>query len=1593
MSPLQQKDSLIKNAMTHADSLAGSFLKAFYRQVPADDLIGWKAENLALVANAVCDFSLERKSGQDKVRVFNPDKKKDGWAATQTSIVIVNDDMPFIVDSIAAELAGQGLAVDVLFHPVIDVLRDGNGKLKEVSEGGKPKEGFAAESVIYVQLEQMLSSEACKKLAAALAQVLRDVYSATSDWRKMLKKADEIIAQGSAAKGQDKDAGREGMDFLSWLRGNNFTFLGYRAYKFSKRGASAVAGSDLGVLTDGRDVHFGHEDVLPDAQALDQARWPVVVSKLVSQYATVHRRTPMDAVSVKVFDKDGGLAGVHVFVGLFTSSTYSCRTSEIPVIRRKVAETIVRAGFVKNSHDARALEHVLEKIPRDEMFQLSCDELHALSMGILGLQTKPRVALFSHLDAFRKYMSCLLYVPRDRYTTKFRERAARVIEKLSGGLVLNHVTTLDDSPMARILYVVRPGDKEFNPSAAEAELTDLGREWDERLKQVLITAFGKIKGAELAFLYGRAFTSAYHESMDIANAVHDIRHIEALRAGDEPIRVDFYRLQDMPPGDMRMKVYYKGAPVPLSDILPVLDNMGMRTFSEMPYEVRPHGHDSAVWIHDFAVRGAPDIDLAKVKDSVEETFLQVWRGVVENDGLNQLVFRASLTWREVRILRAYGGFMRQARLPYSRVYIEQVLNEHPQIASALVDLFKARHDPGQQKKADKAGERVLELLQDVQKRDHDRIMRVYKTLIENTLRTNYFQTDKGGAPRPCLAFKLDSKNITELPLPRPHVEIYVYSARVEGVHLRGGEIARGGIRWSDRHDDFRTEILSLMKSQQVKNTVIVPVGAKGGFIVKHPPKTEPGEAGKNISYREALQQEGVECYKLMVRALLDLTDNSVKGKIVRPKDIVCHDGPDPYLVVAADKGTATFSDIANQLSLEAGFWLGDAFASGGSLGYDHKKLGITARGGWESVKRHFRELGKDIQKEPFTMIGVGDMAGDVFGNGLLLSRQAQLVAAFNHMHIFCDPEPDMERSYAERQRLFKSRGGWDAYDKSVLSPGGGVFERSAKAIRLTPQIKKRFGFTQDSVSPDDLVQAILKAEVELIWFGGIGTFVKGSRQSHADADDKSNDALRVDARDIRARVIGEGANLGVTQLGRVEYARQGGHINTDFIDNSGGVDCSDHEVNIKILLGGVVQGGKMTPAQRDKLLEEMTDDVCELVLRDNYQQSQSLSLQLLRAGSDIGLHQNLIREMEKANLIRRSLEGLPDDEAFARLEKEGQGLTRPELSVLMSWSKIVLYNQILASSLPDDPALEALLFDYFPKALHKYDAEIRKHQLRREIIATQVVNTVVNRMGPVFISSRMAKTGRSAEDIVRAFIVAMQAYGLPALWKKIEALDNKAPSAVQLSALHETYLVGKRATTWFLRFGGDSFDVGKEGAFFADGVEALRKAVRQMVPEDVLHTIQQTEARFAKSGMPDALAGDIAVTKLLSAACDIVNVARRTKEDIKEVAAAYFLVGERLGLDWLRVQLSSLVPANSWQARATGGLMDDYYAHQAALTLAIFRSGKPDKNRAQKWLEQHAVAVEKVAQTIADLKVQPKIELEMMVLAGQRIGQLVHVVD
>lgn len=1596
--------------------IAERFLRQFYDNVAPHDLVGEEAEDLFGAAITIWAFGRERAAGTPKVRAYNPRFEEVGWQSTHTVIEIVNDDMPFLVDSVTAALNRMDLTVHLVIHPILRVTRDGKGVAKGLAESETADKAAVAESFMHLQVSEQTSAGALAEIETTLLAVLSDVRASVEDWRVMRQTMLDVIAgvEKAPPSTMSSDDVAEVCAFLRWLEDNHYTFLGYRRYDYVGTGTKAhmqvVEGTGLGILRS------------PEVQVFDGMRElgalpPEVREFLLSptlllimkanRASTVHRPVPLDSITVKIIEK-GKVVGEHRFLGLFTSVAYNQRPKEIPLLRQRVDKLLERAGFRPASHDGKALLNILETFPRDELFQASEDELFDIAIGVLHLQERQKTAVFVRRDAFERFVSALVYVPRDHYNTQLRLVFQSILERTFNGQTTAFYTQMSESVLARLHFIVsttRGEVPEIDMDDLLDRLIEAGRSWPDKLHDALVETRGEETANKLFRRYGQAFPTSYREANTAHSAIFDIDRIEEMGA-DRVLGMNLYRPVGADEDVLHLKLFHRNSPVPLSDVMPMLENMGVRVLSEVPFELAVRGRPEGVWIHDFAMRlrGGSEIDLGEIKQPFQEAFAAVWNRRMENDGFNALVLGAGLDWREVTVLRAYAKYLRQAAFTFSQDYMEETLGAYPKITRRLAKLFLSRFNPDLD-----LGQRVArcreltvaieEGLDRVANLDQDRILRRFLNLIQSSLRTNYFQPAADGKPKDYLSIKLDSGAIEELPLPRPMVEIWVYSPRVEAVHLRGGKVARGGIRWSDRREDFRTEILGLMKAQQVKNAVIVPVGSKGGFVVKHPP------VGGS---REEVQAEGIECYKTLMRGMLDITDNIRGAELVPPARVVRYDDDDPYLVVAADKGTATFSDIANGVSQDYGFWLDDAFASGGSAGYDHKKMGITARGAWESVKRHFREIGHDIQNEDFSVVGVGDMSGDVFGNGMLLSKHIRLLGAFNHLHVFVDPNPDPAKSWAERKRMFDlPRSSWADYDATLISKGGGVFERSAKSIKLTPEIKAAFGISADSVTPNDLIRAMLAAKVDLLWFGGIGTYVKASRETAAEAGDRANDAVRIDARQLRVKVVGEGANLGVTQRGRIEFALHGGRINTDAIDNSAGVDCSDHEVNIKILLGSVVAAGDMTLKQRDSLLEAMTDDVAELVLRDNYHQTEALTVAASRGVELLDAQSQLIRELERGHLkLNRSIEYLPDDETLAERAASAAGLTRPEAAVLLAYAKMALYDELLDSDLPDDPQLGADLALYFPERLREKHADaIRDHRLRREIIATSVTNSMINRVGATFVNSMQEQTAAPPSGIARAYAIVRDVFGLRALWDGIESLDNKVSAAVQSRMLLEIQGLVERLTEWFLRNGRQPLDIAAHVGEFGPGVAELKACLADVLGQRDRDQLAAAAKRFADQGVPPDLAYAIASLDVLASACDVVRLAAASEQPVGTVAAVYFGVGSRFALDWLREKAGEVTADTHWQKLAVDALIDDFFLHQSVLAQDVLaqaaEAGKAAEGRKRPapagsgpdgaiaaWTAARRDSVDRTDRLLADIRGTDQVDLAMLAVANGQMRTL-----
>jgi glutamate dehydrogenase len=1580
-----------------------SFVRQLYAHVPPADLLGDSPDNLAGAALSLWQLAQERKPGVPRIRIYNPRAEEHGWDSSHSVVEIVNDDMPFLVDSVTAELRNLEADVQLLTHPILQTERDAEGRLVAIHSIGEGEDGGLRESFMQVQVSAQPAARH-EMIRSRLETVLTDVRLAVEDWQTMGARCWSIVAElEKSPPPLPRKEIAEGIQFLEWLVDNHFTFLGYREYSFEGEKEAAVARvlpeSGLGILrNEGYAIFDGLRNLgtLPEDVRHFLRQPALLLITKSNRVSTVHRPVPMDAIAVKCFDPRGNVTGERLFVGLFTSTAYSRSPRTIPILRQKVESSLERAGFPAESHDGKALLNILETFPRDELFQVGEDDLFRIATGILPLYQRPRIALFLRRDPFERFVSCLVLVPRERYDADlliaFRDILGRAYQ---GRVTLVH-THLTDEALARLHFLVAttPGRiPNIDPEEVERSLVEAARSWSDRMGEALLEGFGEAEGTALWRRYAHAFPVSYQERFGgIAGAgagvVFDVTMLErALSTGD--LAFDLYHAPGAGPSEVGLKVYGSGATVPLSDVLPMLENMGLKVLEEIPYEVRAAGPGGALSIRDFRLRteDGTEVDLARAKAPFEEVFGRVWRCEMESDGFNRLVLLAGLSGPEVTVLRAYCKYLRQARIPFSQAYMERTLARNPEITRRLAALFLARFDPARQEgageRADALVSEIGQLLDKVTNLDEDRILRRYLNVIEATLRTNHFQKDASGQPKPYLSFKLDSQKIEDLPLPRPFREVFVFSPRVEAIHLRGGRVARGGIRWSDRPEDFRSEVLGLMKAQMVKNAVIVPVGSKGGFIVKRPP------AGG----REELLKEGIECYKTLMRGLLDLTDNLKGSEVVPPPDVVRRDDDDPYLVVAADKGTASFSDIANGVAAEYGFWLDDAFASGGSSGYDHKKMAITSRGAWESVKRHFRELGKDVQNEDFAVVGVGDMSGDVFGNGMLMSPHIRLLGAFNHQHVFLDPNPDAARSFEERRRLFNlPRSTWADYDPTLISEGGGVFERSAKSIPVSPQVAQVFGIAEEQVSPAELIQTLLKAGVELLWFGGIGTYVKARTESHADVGDRANDALRIDAADIRARVIGEGANLGMTQRSRIEFALRGGRLNTDFIDNSGGVDCSDHEVNIKILLGEVERSGKLTRPQRDELLREMTDEVAALVLRDNYLQNQALSVTQLVSAHLLERFARFIRALERGGRLDRSIEFLPDDEAIAARGKQGLGLTRPELCVLLSYAKMALYEEILPSDLPDAPFMQEDLKLYFPTPLRKsYAKALGKHRLSREIIATAVTNSIVNRAGIPFVHEVKEKTGLSAADIARAYVVTREVFGLRELWSRIEGLDNQVPATTQAAMLLDCGRLLERGTVWFLTECRQPLDIGGQIKAYGTGTQELGGRLEEMISAADRTLLADQAAALTLKGAPPDLTRRISCLGWMGQLLDVVRIAKGASVPPAQVGKTYFTIGSRFGFDWLRRAAGSLPTDKVWDKLAVTAIVDDLFSQQSELTARVVssvRKGVDAEQAIEEWMQERRPLVTRTEQLLAELQAVATPDLAMLAVANRQLKSM-----
>jgi len=1529
-----------------------TFSRAFFARLPLEEWVGRPIKDVFGAVHSAWRLMNQFRPGKPSVRLFNPTLEEDGWLCPHSVLLVQQRDMPFLVDSIRIELNRRNIAIHSIKSTVLGVIRDEQQRPvglwpAEGDETSDDSDKGAVEALVYMEIRLHTDTRQLRQISRSLMTVMEQVRRVVDDFSALKEAASSAAEQLSrVTQAPLNHKVPENQAFLDWLLRDHFTFMAYTEYDLVTENGDTW----LVERTDKRLGLFRDADTAADRKPVSDEN-PGTLQfhlspKLIAfskapQRSRVHRQAYSDYIVIKRFDADGQLCGESRLLGLYTSAVYTLSPYEIPLIREKVSEVFERSGLSRSGHDGKALRQILETFPRDELFQSSTSQLYEIATGVARINERYRVRLFVRPDAFGRFVNCLVYVPRDLFTTRIRIKIQTLLGKALGAEEVEFNTYFSESILARVHLVFRLEDDgpassvstvPFDVDQLERQIIEITRSWEDQLLEALTEAKGEELAVKLLEQYQDAFPSAYREHFDARIAVQDLDHILNLD-GDGDLALSFYQPADRSAQGLRFKVFRRHAPMELSDVIPVLEHLGLRVVAEHPYDIVSSSGDE-VYLHNFHLTydAEASLDIPAVRHKFQDAFAAVWNQRAESDGFNRLVLSAGLTWREVTVLRALAAYMHQTLFNFTEGYIASALVNHARITRDLISLFKAQFDPSASgDRTERRGTihaRILDSLNQVSNLNEDRIIRRYLAILDGTVRTNYFQRDGDDRFKEYLAFKLMPRRIPDIPEPRPLYEIFVYSPRVEGVHLRAGKVARGGLRWSDRLQDYRTEVLGLVKAQQVKNAVIVPNGAKGGFVCKRPP------AGGD---RQALQKEAITCYQTFIRGLLDLTDNRVAGELVPPKEVVRLDEDDPYLVVAADKGTATFSDIANEISAEYGHWLGDAFASGGSQGYDHKAMGITARGAWVAVQRHFKEQGLDIQREDFTVVGIGDMGGDVFGNGMLLSEHIQLVAAFNHLHIFIDPNPDVAKSFQERQRLFSTPGSsWADYDASLISEGGGVFSRDAKAIPLTDAMKQRFALEDDELTPNELIHQLLKAPVDLLWNGGIGTYVKASTESHMEVGDKTNDSVRVDGSELRCKVVGEGGNLGMTQRGRIEFALQGGACNTDFIDNAAGVDCSDHEVNIKILLNEVLSNGDLTQKQRNQRLETMTEEVAALVLDNNYRQTQAISLASSDAVRRNAEYRRVMSVWQSEGRLNRQLEFLPDEETLAERQAQGQGLTRPELAVLISYAKVILKNDLAEADLASDEYIARFAFRAFPEPLQKdYPEWINRHRLRQELVATQVANDLVNTMGLSFAQRLLDSTGVGAGDMAKAYVIARDIYQLDDVWQTLESLDYQVDASVQMELMKTLMRRVRRASRWFLRNRRSHLDPGTEIQQFMPLVEEVIRTLPGQLSGAALEDWQAQVGYLTQAGVPEALVPRVATPGHLYSGLSVAEASRHTELPLLSVLGLYLSINEQLQLHEFARQISEAAVESYWQAMARETYLDDLESQLRSLTLAL----------------------------------------------------------
>jgi glutamate dehydrogenase len=1509
---------------TSRTELTTSLLRAWRSSVPSEEWCTYDEAALRRACASQLEFGLRRRRNQTLLRITAAPPGGDG---SYSAIELIVEDMPFLVDSLSICLSQLSLSAQAIIHPVLRLKRDAAGNVRSLQpeiDAEAEASGGVRESWQYWRIDRISDEADCEHLRRRLLSTLLDVRHAFTDWMRMrnsvLKLCNDISRNPPPLFA---DVIAESRALLQYMENHHFTFLGFRESRIAPGTKGPVLvpvpHTALGLLRRRLPGTRDQGALTANIRRAMRSRDLLIITK-ANHRSTVHRSGYLDYIGVKRFDASGRVIGEARILGLWATSAYRADPRHVPWLRHKMKRVVEKFRFAPNSHDAKRLVSILETLPRDELLQASVEDLIRCARAVLVLQDRTRVRLIMRRDEFRRFWSCLVFLPRERCDPAAQVRIEAILRTACRGTEIDAALSFGDSPLAQLHLVVRV-DALSNPRIDEPRLEQTIAaalvSWRDRLRSALQARFGEVQGSLLERRYAAAFPDSYRQDVDAALAVEDIVDLEGVDAAVEKMQLRLYRPPQQRQQRLHLRILRREEALSVSEVLPTFEHFGLRVIAERPYRLSwPDG--SAAWVQDFELEHHElrRVEVASVAYELIAAFRAVRAGELDDDGFHRLLIGAQLTVRQVIVLRACCRYLLQTGIPFSQSYMERVLGAHATAARDLCGLFEQRLNPRRDRGAPaRAGvleQRIRRAIEAVVSPDEDRILRAFLAVILATLRTNYFRRDADGKPRAWLSMKFDPSKIPGLPFPRPAFEIFVHGPRVEGVHLRKGPIARGGIRWSERPEDFRTEVLGLMKAQHVKNTVIVPVGAKGGFVAR---RLAPRVA------REQQQREVVECYRSFIRGLLDITDNIVNSRVVAPTDVHRIDGDDPYLVVAADKGTATFSDIANAISADYGFWLGDAFASGGSSGYDHKKMGITARGAWECIKRHFRELNLDIQREAFTVAGIGDMSGDVFGNGMLLSRHIRLVAAFNHQHVFLDPSPDAARSFRERERMFKlPRSGWNDYNQRLLSRGGVIFERSLKSVTLSSEARELLGLSQQRASPVEIIRAILCMRVDLLWNGGIGTYVKASDERNGEIGDRGNDAVRVDGRQVRARVVGEGGNLGLSQRGRIEYAAAGGKLNPDFIDNSAGVNTSDVEVNLKILLDA--PGERALPrAMRDRLLSDATDEVAQLVLRNNYLQSEALSLMERGAAEHLNEHRQMLRWLERYGELDRAVEFLPTEEELEERRRQGRGLTRPELALLFAYGKIAMNRALTETGTATDPYLARELERYFPQALRKRFADrIKRHRLRTQIIITATTNSIINRVGPTLLMLSSQESGADAAAVARAYTIARDSADLRTLWAQIEALDGRIKTDDQYDALLDTSRYLTHYTLWLLEHRREYAEIGAS-------VKQLQPAIRQFahIAPSALEGLDRERYlarshRYIAQGLPTKLAENLAALEPLRVAPDLVQLAARSRARARVVARVHFGLSARLGLDWLHGAIEQLPASGDWQRAAQSRL-------------------------------------------------------------------------